>query len=60
MREACLASRDTWSGQTGIAPDIRSAPFKGYVIFFRYERGRFEVVNILEGDIERYFADDPS
>ena len=29
--------------------DIRSFPFKGYVIFFRYHAGRFEVVNILEG-----------
>ncbi len=28
--------------------DIRSFPFKDYVIFFRYHAGRFEVVNILE------------
>ncbi len=33
-----------------LRPDIRSFPFKGYVIFFRYEADRFEVVNVLEGD----------
>ena len=40
--------------------DIRSFPFKGYVIFFRYHAGRFEVVNILEGhrDIDAYFGDE--
>ncbi len=32
-----------------LRPDIRSFAFKGYVIFFRYEGERFEVVNILEG-----------
>jgi plasmid stabilization system protein ParE len=40
--------------------DIRSAPYKGYVIFFRYVDERFEVVNILEGhrDIIGYFDDE--
>lgn len=35
--------------------DIRSFPFKGYVI----HAGRFEVVNILEGhrDVEGFFGD---
>jgi plasmid stabilization system protein ParE len=39
--------------------DIRSFPYKGYVIFFRYAAGRFEVVNILEGhrDIESHFRE---
>ena len=39
--------------------DIRSFPYKGYVIFFRYHAGRFEVVNILEGhrDVEGFFGD---
>ena len=32
-----------------IRPDLRSAPYKNYVIFFRYVDDRFEVVNILEG-----------
>ena len=38
--------------------DIRSFPYMGYVIFFRYVGERFEVVNILEGhrDIESYFS----
>jgi plasmid stabilization system protein ParE len=37
--------------------DIRSSAFKGYVIFFRYRDGRFEVVNILEGhrDVDGHF-----
>jgi toxin ParE1/3/4 len=32
-----------------LRPDIRSFPYKGYVIFFRYVAARFEVVNIVEG-----------
>ncbi len=43
---------------------IRSFPYMGYVIFFRYVGERFEVVNILERhrDIESYFSgqDEPS
>ena len=40
--------------------DMRSFAFKGYVIFFRYENDRFEVVNVFEGhrDIIAYFRDD--
>ena len=43
-----------------IRPDLRSAPYKNYVIFFRYVDDRFEVVNILEGhrDVIAYFDDD--
>jgi plasmid stabilization system protein ParE len=43
-----------------IRPDLRSAPYKSYVIFFRYVGERFEVVNILEGhrDILAYFDDE--
>lgn len=39
-------------------PDIRSFPFRGYVIFFRYHNGLFEVVNIIEGhrDIDALFG----
>ena len=39
--------------------DIRSFPFKGYVIFFRYHAGRFEVISILDGhrDVEGSFGD---
>jgi toxin ParE1/3/4 len=42
--------------------DIRSFPHKGYVIFFRYVDGRFEVVNIIQGhrDIDAMFQDDQS
>jgi plasmid stabilization system protein ParE len=41
-----------------LRPDIRSFPYMGYVIFFRYVGERFEVVNILEGhrDIEFHFS----
>lgn len=44
-----------------LGPDLRSVSHKGYVIFFRYIDGRFEVVNILEGhrDIEAFFGDEP-
>jgi len=43
-----------------IRPDLRSVPYKSYVIFFRYVDDRFEVVNILEGhrDIIAYFDDE--
>jgi plasmid stabilization system protein ParE len=39
-------------------PDIRSFPYMGYVIFFRYVEKRFEVVDILEGlwDIGFHFS----
>jgi toxin ParE1/3/4 len=37
--------------------ELRSFPFKGYMIFFRYIGDTFEVVNILEGhrDIAAFF-----
>ena len=40
--------------------DIRSFAYKGYVIFFRYVDGVFEVVNIVHGrrDIDAMFGDD--
>jgi plasmid stabilization system protein ParE len=43
-----------------IRADLRSVPYKGYVIFFRYMGDRFEVVNIIEGhrDIIAYFEDE--
>jgi plasmid stabilization system protein ParE len=39
--------------------DMRSSYFEGYVIFFRYHRARFEVVNIIEGhrDMLGYFSE---
>jgi plasmid stabilization system protein ParE len=41
-----------------LAPNLRSATFEGYVIFFRYVEDRFEVVNIVEGhrDMTGYFS----
>lgn len=46
-----------------LGSDIRSFPFRGYVIFFRYRGERFEVIDILHGrrDIDAFFAepDDP-
>lgn len=44
-----------------IRPDLRSFPYKGYIIFFRYLPEVFEVVNILEGhrDIAAYFTEGP-
>jgi toxin ParE1/3/4 len=63
LRAQChkLAALDATLGRQRpeLRSDIRSFPFKGYVIFFRYHAGRFEVVNILEGhrDIEDIFGD---
>ncbi len=42
-----------------LRPDVRSARFKGYVIFFRYvDDDLLEVVHIIEGhrDIDTMFA----
>ena len=46
----------------GIAPGLRSFPFRGYVIFFRYRDDLFEVVSILDGrrDIEAQFEGGPA
>ncbi len=39
--------------------DLRSIPFKGYIIFFRYRDNLFEVINIIEShrDLPRLFRD---
>lgn len=39
--------------------DIRSFPYRNYVVFFRYVDGAFEVVNILHArrDIDGHFLD---
>jgi toxin ParE1/3/4 len=63
LRAQChkLAALDATVGRPRpeLRSDIRSFPFKGYVIFFRYHAERFEVVNILEGhrDIDDFFGD---
>jgi len=43
-----------------LRPDIRSISHKGYVIFFRYQAGAFEVVDIVHGrrDLDAWFAED--
>jgi toxin ParE1/3/4 len=40
-----------------LRPDLRSHPFKSYVIFFRYLEDTLEIVNVLEGhrDIDTFF-----
>lgn len=63
LRQHCakLAGLPGTFGRTRpeLRADIRSVPFKGYVIFFRYAGDAFEVVNILEGhrDIDAHFND---
>ncbi len=44
-----------------IRSDLRSFPYRGYIIFFRYLPNIFEVVNILEGhrDLPAYFSENP-
>lgn len=41
-----------------LLPDLRSMPFLGYVIFFRYQNDFVEIIDILEGhrDIDAYFS----
>ena len=43
-----------------LRPDIRSLPYRGYVIFLRYAAETFEVVNVLEGhrDFPGLFTED--
>jgi plasmid stabilization system protein ParE len=38
-------------------PDIRAAPYKNYMIFFRYIGDTVEIVNVIEGhrDIKALF-----
>ncbi len=62
LRDKCAALA-ALPGTLGVArpelrPDLRSFPFKGYVIFFRYVDDAFEVVHILEGhrDIIAHFT----
>ena len=40
-----------------LRPDLRSFPFKTYVIFFRYAAERLEIISVLEGhrDVEQVF-----
>ncbi len=62
LRAQCakLASLPGTLGQAQpeLRPELRSFPFKGYVILFRYEGDSFEVVSIIEGhrDIEGLFS----
>jgi plasmid stabilization system protein ParE len=48
-------------GRPELHADIRSFPFRGYVIFFRYGPNTFEVVNVIEGhrDLIAHFHRDP-
>ena len=32
--------------------DLRSFPYRGYIIFFRYDAETLEVVNVLEGHLD--------
>ena len=64
LRDKCahLAALSATLGRARpeLRPDLRSFPFRGYIIFFRYVGDVFEVVNILEGhrDMDAFFADD--
>ena len=65
IRKACERTSD-WpeSGRRReeIAPGVRSALVKPYVIFYRYAAGRVQVLRILHGkrDIVRVFLEKPS
>jgi toxin ParE1/3/4 len=42
-----------------LRPDVRSFPFRGYIIFFRYTEDAVEIINILEGhrDVRTHFGE---
>src|SRR5204863_9376494 len=46
--------------RTELRPDLRSHPYKNYVIFFRYVGDVLEIVHIIEGhrDIEALFRNE--
>lgn len=46
--------------RTDLGPDIRSFPFRGYVLVFRYTTESLDVLRILHGhrDVIAYFGDD--
>jgi toxin ParE1/3/4 len=43
-----------------LRPDLRSHPYRSYVIFFRYVGDALEIVNVIEGhrDIPALFGED--
>jgi len=55
-----LASLPFQLGQirSDLNQDLRSSSFENYVILFRYNAKRFEVINIIEGDrdLPGYFS----
>lgn len=65
LRQHCakLASLPGTLGRSRpeLRADIRSSPYKGYVIFFRYRGDAIEIVNVVEGhrDIEAHFEARP-
>jgi toxin ParE1/3/4 len=65
LRRQC-AKLSALSGTIGrarpeIRSDIRSFPFRGYLIFFRYVGDALEIVDVLEGhrDIQAHFQSEP-
>jgi toxin ParE1/3/4 len=47
-RELAMLPGTLGRARPELRPDIRSFPFRGYVILFRYVDDLFEVVNIIE------------
>ena len=64
LRRKCaeLAAAPILMGRprTELRPDLRSHPYKSYVIFFRYVGDALEIVNVIEGhrDIPALFGED--
>jgi plasmid stabilization system protein ParE len=64
LRDKCnkLAAFENVMGRARpeLRADVRSFPYKNYVIFLRYVGERFEVINIIEGhrDLEALFEKD--
>ena len=48
------------TARADLAQDVRSTPFKGYILYFRYDAETLEILGVLDArrDAMAYFADD--
>jgi toxin ParE1/3/4 len=59
-RELAAAEFELGRPRPEFVPGLRSLPFGNYVLFFRYQDGWLEILNIIEGhrDMDDQFAPD--
>ena len=48
------------TARADLAQDVRSTPFKGYILYFRHDAETLEILAVLDArrDAMAYFADD--